>query len=388
MTADDEHGDLLAAWAAVFDLMDGLPQRIRSGDTHYQDVMDMADRVRGLAMHLDSAVGLAAQLRYESALVLLRTGLEQCAVDWLLFLGKTLVQRYAGVEETKWQEWQADRAAGAEWTKTIRDWSRTKKGEVRIVREGMFSEPDEHGNRVQISIYYFLLDQYRPTLGPPSSARVDDWAITRDELRHWASENEAIWRAYLTWSSLLTNLKENHLVDDVDAGRLAAHYRFLSGFAHPVVDQRDSAYGRRAGLGWPRFDHYSSELVLLYAITLGTLEVRNFIASLSRRAGLTIADHDSVDEALGQAESTTSYFWFLGTHPHAHDIWKTRNEARFRAMRDEGASAATAAEPAPEDVPYPADPLRRLIALHGSTREMMTGQAYVSPWPRDDARFR
>jgi len=151
--------------------------------------------------------------------VLLRTGLEQCVIDWLLLLGKMLVQRYAGVDETTWQEWQADRAAGAEWTKTIRDWSRTKKGDVRIVREGMFSEPDKDGKRLQVSIYYFLLDQYQPTMGPPSAARVDDWAITRDELRHWACENEAIWRAYLTWSSLLANLRENDLVDDVDAGR-------------------------------------------------------------------------------------------------------------------------------------------------------------------------
>jgi hypothetical protein len=320
--------------------------------------------------------------------VLLRTGLEQCVIDWLLLLGKMLVQRYAGVDETTWQEWQADRAAGAEWTKTIRDWSRTKKGDVRIVREGMFSEPDKDGKRLQVSIYYFLLDQYQPTMGPPSAARVDDWAITRDELRHWACENEAIWRAYLTWSSLLANLRENDLVDDVDAGRLAAHYRFLSGFAHPVVYQRDSAYGRGAGLGWPRYDHYSSELVLLYAITLGTLEVRNFLASLKRRAELTVTDRGSVDEALVQAESTTSHFWFLGTKPHAYDLWKAHNEACFRAVRDDGSAAPPPAEPEPEDVPYPTDPFRRLIAIHASAHEMMTGLVYVSPWPRDDARSR
>ncbi len=298
------------------------------------------------------------------------------------------MQRYSGVDETKWQDWQADRAANAEWTRTIRDWSRTKKGDVRIVREGMSSEPDEDGDRIQISIYYFLLDQFRPTLGPPSVARVDDWAITSDELRHWASENEAMWRVYLTWSSLLSNLRENDLVDDVDAGRLAAHYRFLSGFAHPVANQRDSAYGRHAGLGWPRCDHYSGELVLLYAITLGRLEVRNFIACLGRRPNLEVAGRDKVDEALGHAESTTSYFWFLGTKPHAYDFWKAHNEACFRAMRDDGSTAPPPAQPAPGDVPYPLDPLRRLIAIHANAREVMTGLEYVSPWPRDDARFR
>lgn len=388
MTADDGHGELVSAWAAVFDLMDRLPQRIRSEETTYLDIMDMADRVRGLAMHLNSAVGLAAQMNYESALVLIRTGLEQYAVDWLLFLGHTFVEQYTGVSEAQWREWQAARAAREEWTKTIREWSRTKKGEVRIVREGMSSEPDPEGNRLQISVYYFLLDQYQPTMGPPSSPRVDDWAITKDQLRRWASENQAIWRSYLTWSSLLTNLKENHLVDDVDAGRLAAHYGFLSGFAHPVVDQRRNIYGRNAGLGWPHYDHYSSELVLLYAITLGTLEVRNLVASLTRRAGLSLSDEETVAETLLQAELTTSYLWFLGTHPHSYDIWKARNQASFRAVREKDSRAPTPADPPPEDVPYPADPLRRLIALHGNTHEMMTGLTYESPWPREDARFR
>jgi hypothetical protein len=388
VTADDEHGDLRAAWAAVHDVMDRLPQRVQFGDTHYVDIMDMADRVRGLGIHLDSAVELATQARYEPALVLLRTGLEQCVFDWLLFLGQTLVRRFTGVDESTWFQWQADRAAGAEWTKTVRDWSRTKKGDVRIVREGMYSEPDEHGDRLQISIYYFLLEKYRPTLGPPSAARVDDWAITEDELRQWASENDAIWRVYLKWSSLLANLKENGLVDDVDAGRLAAHYRFLSGFAHPVVDQRKSAYGRLDGLGWPRYDHYTSELVLLYAITLGTLEVRNFITGLKRRPGLTLTGMNRIDELLGQAEKTTSYFWFLGTTPHTYDLWKAHNEACFRAMRDDGPNAPPPAQPPPEDVPYPSDPLRRLIAMHGSPREWMTGLVYVSPWPRDDAPYR
>jgi hypothetical protein len=85
----------------------------------------------------------------------------------------------------------AARATGADWTTTIRDWTRTKKGDVRIVREGLFLEPDEHGNRSQISIYYFLLGQYRPTLGPPS-AQAEEWAISREELRRMASENEAL----------------------------------------------------------------------------------------------------------------------------------------------------------------------------------------------------
>jgi hypothetical protein len=349
------------------------------------DLTGMADRARGLSIHLDSAVVLASQFRYESALALLRTGLEQCLVDWLVFLGRTMVQRITGVDDDKWEEWQADRAAGADWTTNIRDWTRTKKGDVRIVREGMFSEPAEDGNRRQLSIYYFLLEQYRPTLGPPS-VQGEDWAISRDQLRRMAGENEALWRVYLTWSALLANLQTNGLVDDLDAGRLAAHYRFLSGFAHPVSDQRRSVYGNDALLGWPKYDHYSSELVLLYAIRIASVELRNFIHAVEQQAVARLADPDEMIKMLEAAEAATSYFWFLGARPHAYDMWKARNEAIFRTLQAGGAPELPP-EPGVEDVPYPADPLRRLVAMHSSATEIATGLSFVSPWPREDARF-
>jgi len=386
VTADDAHADLVAAWVALHDLMDRIPALLQWDEVQYMDVTDMADRVRGLASHLNGAVELSAGLRYDSALALMRTGLEQCVLDWLVFQGRTLVQNFSSVDEQKWQEWHDARASGADWTSTIRDWKRTKKGDVRIVREGLFAESDENGSTRQISIYYFLLEQYRPTVGPPS-VQTEDWSISTEELRRMARENQALWHVYLTWSSMLTNLQENRLVDDVDAGRLSAHYRFLSGFAHPVADHRRDTYGRDALMGWPKYDHYSSELVLLYAITLGVREVRNFIRSLQERPGPSVASPDEVAQVLVGAESAASYFWFLGARPHPYDKWKARNEVAFRAMRD-GVKGELPPEPTPEEVPYPSDPLRRLVALHASSQEMMTGLVYASPWPRHDARFR
>lgn len=198
-----------------------------------------------------------------------------------------------------------------------------------------------------------------------------------------ARENQALWHVYLTWSSMLTNLQENYLVGDVDAGRLSAHYRFLSSFARPVVDHRRDTYGRDALIGWPKYDHYSSELVLLYAITLGARELRNFIQSLDEQPGLRFASSEELTQALGDVEAAASYFWFLGARPHPYDTWKARNEVVFRVMRD-----GVKGEPPPEEVTYPSDQLRRLVALHASSQEMMTGLVYASPWPRRDARFR
>lgn len=386
MTLDDQHGELAAAWQSLFECMDRLPTSLSWDSVEYMDIRDMADRVRGAALHLDSAVSLARDFRYDSAFALTRTALEHCVIDWLVFLGRTFVQRISGVSDETWTQWQADRAAGADWTTSIRDWTRTKKGDVRIVREGLSAEPDDQGKRRQISIYYFLLDQYQPTLGPPS-AQHDDGLIGRDELRRLASENEAVWRVYLTWGSLLTHLKENNLVDDDDAGRLATHYRFLSGYAHPVSDQRRATYGRDALMGWPQYDHSTSELVLLYALTIGVLELRNFLRSLDNHDDVRIAEHANTKTILETSTIAASHLWFLGTNPHAYDVWKARNELAFRAMRV-GALKELPPEPAPEDVPYPAEPLTRLVAMHGHAREMMTGLTYISPWPRADAQFR
>jgi hypothetical protein len=191
----------------------------------------------------------------------------------------------------------------------------------------------------------------------------------------------------LTWSALLTNLQANELIDDVDAGRLAAHYRFLSGFAHPVTDQRRNVYGNDALLGWPKYDHYSSELVLLYAIRLGSVELWHFIRAIEQRTGAHLADPDEVIKMLEGAETATSYFWFLGAHPHAYDTWKAHNAASLRTLQAGGAPELPP-EPGAEDVPYPADPLRRLVAMHSSANEFLTGLAFVSPLPREDARFR
>lgn len=190
MSSDDDHTELGAAWRSLRAAMDAIPRRLRWDSTEYMEVTEKADRVRSLSMHLDSAVEVARQLRYPPALALIRTSLEHCVVDWLVFLGRTLIQRFARIDDATWSEWRSARAAGEDWTRTIREWTRTRNGEVRIVREGVFSEPDESGSRSQISVYFFLLEKYRPTVGPPGSQR-ETCAMSNDDLRRIARENDA-----------------------------------------------------------------------------------------------------------------------------------------------------------------------------------------------------
>jgi hypothetical protein len=42
---------------------------------------------------------------------------------------------------------------------------------------------------------------------------------------------------------------------------------------------------------------------------------------------------------------------------------------------------------ADDNVRYYDQPLRRLVRMHNTTREMTTGLSWQSPWPREDARF-
>jgi hypothetical protein len=140
-------------------------------------------------------------------------------------------------------------------------------------------------------------------------------------------------------------------------------------------------------MGWPKYDHYSSELTLLYAITLGATELRNFVPALHSRPGTTVRRPDEVEGVLDLVEAAASHFWFLGANPHSFDVWRARNDASFR-LQSAGGQHAVSSEPAPSDVAYPADPLRRLIDMHGSAQELMTGLTYQSPWPHQDPRFR
>jgi hypothetical protein len=114
----------------------------------------------------------------------------------------------------------------------------------------------------------------------------------------------------------------------------------------------------------------------------GDTEYMDVTDMADRVRGLSIL----LDSAVEAAKTATSYFWLLGAHPHAYDTWKAHNEASLRTLQAGGAPELPP-EPGAEDVPYPADPLRRLVAMHSSANEILTDLAFVSPWPREDARF-
>jgi hypothetical protein len=85
-----------------------------SGTTPSTSSSDKANRAASLSRYLDSAVQLSDRNLYGPAFTILRSGLEHAAFDWLVFLGDTYVERMRSVSDETWEEWQRDRAAGAD----------------------------------------------------------------------------------------------------------------------------------------------------------------------------------------------------------------------------------------------------------------------------------
>lgn len=386
MTGQDDHPTLRAAWLSLGAHLDQIPRSLSYGDVQPLEVGEKAERVRDLGSHLEGAVALLDRHLYAPAFSVARTSLEHLAVDWLLFLGRTYTQRVRNVSADTWGQWLADREDGAAWTQGIVEWSRSKAGHVRIVREGLFSEPDESGRREQLSIYYFLLQRYVSWMGPVDD-QPDDGLVDSESLREHAQENRDTWQQYLTWAALIDGLQDNRLMEPVDTGRLSVHYRFLSGYTHPVANHQRETYGRDLVSDWPRYDHFASELLLLYVVSFASLELRNFLKAVEPRPDVQISEATAILRDIEQADIAIAHFWFLGTNPHSYDLFTARNTEAFRALRD--AKGGTLPNtPKAEEISYPRNPLKRLVAMHASGRELITGLTYISPWPRDDARRR
>jgi hypothetical protein len=397
VTSDDEHSELRRSWVQLRGRLLGVKERLDFGDTWQVEISDKADRLSNLVHHLDAAVVLSDQFLYAPALAVTRTSLEHVVVDWLVMRGKTSVQRIKNVPPDVWETWEAERAAGAAWTADIVQWSRTKRGEVTIRRRGLFSGPDEDGHREQMSIHYFLLDQYDGLMGKPADQKPDG-VLTGEELRALAAENELFWLDHLRWAALVQLLADSDLLQSEDEARLNSHYRFLSSFAHPVADNQSLLYGRHLRGTAPHYDHYASELVLLYVINFAVLELRAFRDGVGERVGVTLRD-DGLESVLATAERATEYFWFMGDRAHSWDVHRAVNRAATQAIREDatrdlgmadsggagGIAAGDDIRPAHSGVSFPRNPLERLVSQHAHAVGRVREAAYSSPWPRSDA---
>jgi hypothetical protein len=234
------------------------------------------------------------------------------------------------------------------------------------------------------------LKQFQPYLGSPSAQPLfDDGISDPAHDREWASKNEALYRTYFSWKSIKRNLALNDFADARTINRLEVHYRYLSAFVHPLSEVDRLLYGRNA-IGVPRYDHYASELALLYTIAFAVGELRRFIEMTRQAPQVGVRDLTVIEQICAEAWGQISYLWFPDHPPHWFDRVQEANKRAFRQLRSTE-SRPQIDDPASfsdDDIRYYRDPLRRLIAMHAGFAEMTTGLTFTSPWPRRDAQFR
>jgi hypothetical protein len=236
------------------------------------------------------------------------------------------------------------------------------------------------------------MQQYSPFVGRPSDqSRFDDGLSTEERRRQWAADNNEIYRTYLDWSSIKESLKLNNFFSEDQLFQLDVHYRFLSGFVHAMEAAYQLAYPRGISSRHPPvYDHYSSELCLLYILAIGSDELAALLAMADREPRVDVDDKETVLSLIATARSQSAHLWYPRTDPH---IFDRIQEVNRRVWREYRASGVWTTPERPEailvnDVTYYDNPHERLVALHKSVTEMTTGVMYASPWNRPDAAHR
>ena len=378
-----EHPALAPAATSFVDvLLDDVDFQSISGEarTPWLQHFDYSERLYNFGQHLDEALHATRRARYASALVLIRTALEQTVLDDLLLNAELYRTSHGVIDEATFEEWHAEFTAG-EWHETILDVSRSRNGKVVATRRGLDVSGSDGEIVERLSPYHVYLDRHDPTVGLPSyQHELDDGITDIEALKERARENRDVYRERLSWNAMLDNLELNSMIDERTRLQLQVHYSFLSGFSHATewAYKHTRSHQRSWTQRRPRHDHVLQEVVLLYVIVLAVRELSMFDNFFAAR-DLEFTDRSDLADKLAAGRTIASYFWFPPDPPTEFDRIEEINRQTFRSMRNGG----NRVDPATVDfgnVRYYRDPLERLERLHQASTEMLTGLTSYAPW--------
>jgi len=387
-----EHRDLIQSATDLTAHLATAPERIaiRDGvwhDQHHQ----FGKRLWSLHTYLSGALLELDHDLYMPAFANLRTALEHHVQDHLLFLANRYKRPiFTGVSDETFVDWENAIEEGREEFANVLNVRRLKGGKVEVVRSGPHYVGGEQGlGAPGLSIYYQVMDDFDPFTGGKSAQEfIGQWPRSQDAHHRWAAQSAETWQEFLGWHQLLGNLLLNEFYSEKEIARFQVHFGFLSAFTHPTMRGRSIAYGRNPPITLAN-DHYTSELILLYVITIARLELEIFEAMTRQEPVVDLAGWDGVRADMERGEALASHLWFPRGVPHAYDRFQ---EANRRGQRPDGSLVSRDERPKPEqltddEVLYYANPLRRIIDLHWHQEELL-GFTYISPWPRTDAMLR
>jgi hypothetical protein len=396
-----DHSDLLASAQTLLTDLREFRGRFQETRQSYAIHYDFADRALSLEGYLSAALTLAMDGSYMPAFALLRSALEHQLVDQLLLLGRRYKQVVTEMKRTDFNAWHQAWKSRKPGTETITSLRWTSKataliGSVEVVHTGIHQRGGRTGRFARaLSIYYILLRDYNPFIGAPWDQRF----LVREhgplEVYMKLAEDQRRTYGNLKWDGIRDgikyNLRLNGLLTEKTLRQLGVHYRFLSASVHPWPAATDLVYGRRASQRG-RYDHYASELVLLYIIEIAAAELISLGKMASRAPRLKLADWPSLLADVKAAKASAAHFWFPGGEPHEFDRVAEANARLWHGRKGIPRSFPPKHVIRPdqlthEQIRYYRNPLRRLIQMHVQTRELM-GFTYISPWPRADAQQR
>lgn len=383
-----EHRALIDHAEGLIQTLARFERRLKSGEVSHAQHRTYAQRAAALADQLTAVMTLAPLHQYSAAFGLLRPALEQTVFDRLLCLATLFVRTIHNVSDDQFRQWEQERKAHADWAKNVHRMTRSDNDTVRMELRGYTST--DPAVDLTISIYYFLLEEYQPFVAAAKEQKhfVPEHGSRKRQAEYAAAQHE-LYHTHLRWPALISNLRMNDLATNTDIARIGVHYRFLSAFVHPLKNHYRKLYGNHSELGRPlRYDHYSSELILLYTIAFAIYEIRSLVAAAERSPTFGIFESERLAEQLDAATLAMSHLWFVGDAPGLFDRIRNVNANYWRPPEESEPTALADPTTIPaDDVLYFQDPLQRIIMLHRTAHEMM-GYSFVSPWPRADALFR
>jgi hypothetical protein len=212
-----------------------------------------------------------------------------------------------------------------------------------------------------------------------------EWAaFPKKTKRNLTRDYGLVYKYFLTFDKILDNLCLNGILNKKLSTRVLVHYNFLSNFTHSTSDSISLMTTRRlvditeGGLSLV-YNHYSSELALLYVCHLLSMHLQHAMYYLRWRS-LKLKNRRTYQLLNSRVESEFGYFWFIFNKAHQYDRYTHANrKCNYRRnvyFRPEDIRLG--------DVRYYDEPLYRLKQIHQSQREITSRNTYTSPFPRDD----
>ncbi len=233
-----------------------------------------------------------------------------------------------------------------------------------------------------IPYYYFAFQEYDSERHIVEKIpEINEKSFYPEINKKWQKHHEELSK-YLTFSGMKKALLLNKIYSEKEWIKISVHYQFLSTFIHPNKKNMRIIEGNiiNSYINSPEeiynYDHYLSELALLYIAFLLRYFLEEIIGYLSKNFKID----EEFEKSLFEGFEDFDYFWFLKEKPHTYD------EHEYLTIKNH--AKQTRDVELDDEIPYYKNPLQRLVGLHTSKHELTTGSVYNSPLHRKDALFK